>query len=369
MNYITSIFPKVSFLLGIFLTVFIFLTKNNLGKNKCVRYSLGATTFIYSLLSLDTFTTANKFKLPIIIWYTSYILFPFIGFLFYKFSTCLTLKSIKGKKYLLMLISYSIIKSAFFFYAIGKVDRVEGFTNPIYLNFFGFEFILASSINIIFLYKSYVIFKETHLVIDLDRRKNIYFKWIDLLLKANMLLIIAVLVEVVLALFDYDLIPELFKIEPVLYTLFFFVLAYSLMYYPVFALTGDYEDLPSEEKYKHSNLSDSSELFNKIDTIVKTEKLYLSPKLKLNTIAKKLNCPVPYVSQAINENQKMSFTDYINTFRIEEAKKKLLVKNPDTIFAIAIDVGFNSKAAFYYAFKKLTNMTPTEFRKKNLESV
>jgi len=59
----------------------------------------------------------------------------------------------------------------------------------------------------------------------------------------------------------------------------------------------------------------------------------------------------------------MSFPDFINSFRIEEAKKKLIEPNPATIFAISLDVGFNSKAAFYTAFKKNTQMTPTEFKK------
>ncbi|WP_408028838.1 helix-turn-helix domain-containing protein [Tenacibaculum xiamenense] len=200
----------------------------------------------------------------------------------------------------------------------------------------------------------------------MSNKSEIHFNWIQVLLKANILLILAILLEVVLAWFNYELIPKLFKIEPIFYTLFFFVLVYSLMYFPVFALTGDYSDLNTTEKYKHSSLNNSSELFQKIDELVVSEKLYLSQKLKLNTISERLNCPLPYVSQAINENKKMSFTDYINTYRIEEAKKKLLVEKPDTIFAIAIDVGFNSKAAFYYAFKKLTSSTPTQFRKEHI---
>ena len=57
------------------------------------------------------------------------------------------------------------------------------------------------------------------------------------------------------------------------------------------------------------------------------------------------------------------FHDYINSFRIEEAKKKLLEPNPDTIYTISLDVGFNSKTAFYTAFKKLTKQTPTQFKK------
>ncbi|SEC47207.1 hypothetical protein SAMN04489761_3088 [Tenacibaculum sp. MAR_2009_124] len=86
-----EVFSRISFFLGVFITLFIFLTKNNLGKNKCARYSLGAVTFIYTLLSLDTFTTANKYQLPLVVWFSSYLLFPFIGFLFLKFLECLCL--------------------------------------------------------------------------------------------------------------------------------------------------------------------------------------------------------------------------------------------------------------------------------------
>lgn len=362
-----GVFSKISFLMGLFLTIFIFVTKNNLGKNKCARYTLGGTTFIYSLLSLDTFTTANKFELPLLVWYSSFVLYSFIGFLFYKFSICLTEKLPREKKYLLLLVVYTVLKSIFFFSTVGVVDWATNFPNRIILHSFIIEFIISSVVNIYFLYRSSTLFKKVYLVVNLDKKKNVYFTWLHLLLKANVLLVVAILIEAVLALMNYELLPKLFKIEPVIYTLFFFVLAYSLMYYPVFTITGDYEVFPSKEKYKHSKLNDSSELFLKIDKLVKQEKLYLLPNLKLNTISKKLNTSVLYVSQAINENIQKSFTDYINIFRVEEAKQKLLEPTPDTIFAIAIDVGFNSKSAFYYAFKKLTNMTPTEFRRKNVK--
>ena len=106
-----------------------------------------------------------------------------------------------------------------------------------------------------------------------------------------------------------------------------------------------------------------SELFEKIEALVKEESLYLDFDLKLNTVAEKLEQSIHHISQAINQNAKMSFPDFISSFRIQEAKKKLLESKPATIFAISLDVGFNSKAAFYTAFKKHTQMTPTEFKK------
>lgn len=140
------------------------------------------------------------------------------------------------------------------------------------------------------------------------------------------------------------------------------------MYFPVFAYSGKYEDLSSlykvdKEKYQGSTLTDSQALFKEIDLLVRNEKLYLDSELKMDKVSKKLSRPIPYISQAINENTQNSFPDYINSFRIEEAKKKLLIENPDTIFSIAIDIGFNNKTTFYNAFKKYTNMTPTQYKK------
>ncbi|PQJ21842.1 AraC family transcriptional regulator [Tenacibaculum sp. SG-28] len=361
-----SVFPILSFILGIFLTFFIFFTKNNLGKKNYVRYFLGAVTFIYSLLSLDTFTTANKFKLPVYVWFFSFLLFSLVGFLFYAFTKNLAQKHSDDKKWILFFSLFSVLKIVFFIYASSYIDKTAPLSDSKYLKFFEIEFILSSMINLYFFYKSAQFFKRKNAVIDLEDKNHVYFHWINLLLKANVLLVFAILLEAIFAFFDASLFPILFKIEPIFYTIFFFVLVYSLMYFPVFALTGDHEDVDTIPKYKNSKLHNSSELFDRIDSLVTSEKLYLSYKLKLNVIAERLKCPVPYVSQAINENKKMSFSDYINSFRIEEAKKKLLQENPDTIFAIAIDVGFNSKAAFYNAFKKLTNTTPTQYRKENL---
>ena len=71
-----------------------------------------------------------------------------------------------------------------------------------------------------------------------------------------------------------------------------------------------------------------------------------------------------HLSQILNERIRQNFFDFVNSYRIEEAKRKLV--EPATkhysILGIAEEVGFNSKSAFNNAFKKHTNMTPTEFK-------
>ena len=67
----------------------------------------------------------------------------------------------------------------------------------------------------------------------------------------------------------------------------------------------------------------------------------------------------------INERLIQSFSVFINTYRVEEAKRHLLdtKKRHYSILAIAEEVGFNSKSSFNAAFRKYTNLTPSEFRK------
>ncbi|MEJ2055040.1 MAG: helix-turn-helix domain-containing protein [Calditrichaceae bacterium] len=96
------------------------------------------------------------------------------------------------------------------------------------------------------------------------------------------------------------------------------------------------------------------------------EKLYLNNNLKLNDVANKMNLPMYYISQIINEQLGKNFYDFLNDFRVNEAKKRIADKNFNhlTILAIGYDSGFNSKTAFYSAFKKVTGLTPSAFKKQ-----
>jgi len=68
----------------------------------------------------------------------------------------------------------------------------------------------------------------------------------------------------------------------------------------------------------------------------------------------------------MNAHAGSNFPDYINKYRVKEAKKLLGDNNFSayTIVAIGLECGFNSKSTFYYAFKKFTGLTPTAYRKE-----
>jgi len=120
-------------------------------------------------------------------------------------------------------------------------------------------------------------------------------------------------------------------------------------------------------RQKQNSISNGSK-FDEIKNIIEQEKLFLNPNLNLNLIAKKLELNESYFSHLFNQNSTKNFTSYINTIRIKEAKKLLTNKDFSnyTIVSIGLESGFNSKSAFYNAFKKETGITPTEYRKTNM---
>ena len=121
-----------------------------------------------------------------------------------------------------------------------------------------------------------------------------------------------------------------------------------------------------EAKYEKSSISEeeAKDYINKLHEIMRKDKLYLKPDLNLKTLAELLDISQHKLSQVINEFLKMNFAEYLNNYRVEEAKARLI--NPDfsnyTILSIAFDVGFNNKVSFNNAFKKITGTTPSEYK-------
>ncbi len=121
------------------------------------------------------------------------------------------------------------------------------------------------------------------------------------------------------------------------------------------------------EKYKGSTLDakKTEKTLKRLDHLLEIEKIYRDEEISLASLAGKLDIHPNLLSQVINEMLNKNFFDLINGCRIEDAKKRLLEEEDKTILEISYDVGFNSKAAFYRAFRKYTGTSPSEFRKNS----
>jgi AraC-like DNA-binding protein len=101
----------------------------------------------------------------------------------------------------------------------------------------------------------------------------------------------------------------------------------------------------------------------KVLTYFEKEKAYLNPELTLSELATKLNTNTSVLSAVINTGFGKNFNDFVNEYRVEEFKRKAAAPDSKhlTLLAIAFDCGFNSKATFNRAFKKVTDVSPKAF--------
>lgn len=125
----------------------------------------------------------------------------------------------------------------------------------------------------------------------------------------------------------------------------------------------------SVKKYEKSTLtSERSERYlDRLVNFMEKEQPFTDGDLTIQKLAERLSIPANHLSQTINERLGQTFSDFVNSYRVEAAKRKLLDPGSRhlSVLGIAEEVGFNSKSSFNSVFKKHTNMTPSEFRNQD----
>ncbi len=121
-------------------------------------------------------------------------------------------------------------------------------------------------------------------------------------------------------------------------------------------------------------LLNDDELINtktKLLEFLEQEKTFLNNEISLVQLANSLSIKPHILSYLINEGFNENFNQFINRYRIEEAKKMILdpKMNHLSILGIGFEVGFNSKSAFNHTFKKNTGLTPIQFKNENFSDI
>lgn len=218
-----------------------------------------------------------------------------------------------------------------------------------------------ASIRIILQYKQYQ--EDTSSQID-----RIHYQW---LLLFSTTLLVPLLVSTLVVLSQYQLVSV--RVYAFSFVFFNMMVYFAILYKPSLFQRFPNRMEPAsvreeaKKKYERSSLRNSQKekLVTQLLDYVEAEKPYLEPELTLGQLSKQVDIPVHYLSQIINEKMEKSFGDFINGYRIEKAKELLTDEafSHLTIIAIAYNAGFNSKTAFYDAFKKFTGTTPSKYRK------
>lgn len=127
-------------------------------------------------------------------------------------------------------------------------------------------------------------------------------------------------------------------------------------------------DLPEEQEVEplSTDPEESDKLImERIEKAMSEEKIYRSTDLTRDTLAETLRFNSYYVSQALNRCTGKNFNTYINEYRVKEAIRIMSEADSDnlTIDGIAFESGFNDRTSFYRSFKKITGLSPGEFRR------
>lgn len=129
--------------------------------------------------------------------------------------------------------------------------------------------------------------------------------------------------------------------------------------------------LADAQKYKSSSVTaeNQKELLKKLNRVMENDKPFLNSEFSLPDLAQHLTTSVHTLSQAINEGLGKSFFEMVAELRVAEARKLLREKPNIKVEEIAEQVGYNSKSSFNTVFKKLTGVTPSEYRSGKKQSI
>ncbi len=131
-----------------------------------------------------------------------------------------------------------------------------------------------------------------------------------------------------------------------------------------------FQPLTPSEKYAKSSLDHQEKyrILKAINHEMEVNRFYLNPEASLKTLADSVKASPHAVSQVINEEKGGSFFEMLAVYRVGEARR--LLKKPKyqqyKIEQIAEEVGYLSKSAFNTSFKKITTLTPSEFRERHV---
>ncbi|NER13103.1 helix-turn-helix domain-containing protein [Leptobacterium flavescens] len=110
--------------------------------------------------------------------------------------------------------------------------------------------------------------------------------------------------------------------------------------------------------------TDKHPLFKKLRKDMEERKIYKDGDLSMYLLAKKLETNTSTLSKLINQVTGKKFIDFVNSYRVEEAKK--ILSSPGfgryKISVVGKEVGFNTEGTFYSTFKKHTGTTPAKYR-------
>ncbi|QBY04121.1 AraC family transcriptional regulator [Thalassotalea sp. HSM 43] len=146
------------------------------------------------------------------------------------------------------------------------------------------------------------------------------------------------------------------------------ILTIALLVMSLFDIVTRTSTIFDSKQGDNDNSAFKPDYINRIESLMRSNKPYLNSDISIESLAEQLQMSSKELSMTVNRHFQLNFYEFINMYRIEEAKN-ILITHPDTaITEVIYQVGFNSKSVFNTAFKKSVGMTPSRYRKSHLNN-
>lgn len=123
---------------------------------------------------------------------------------------------------------------------------------------------------------------------------------------------------------------------------------------------------PKDSTKSKSHLTEEQALniIARLHVLMETDQLYLSKKCNEVQVSLISNFAVHHISEALNTYNHKNFSEFISEYRCKHACELLVRKDLQqlTIEAIGEQCGFNNRVSFHNAFKKIYNLSPSEYQ-------
>jgi AraC-like DNA-binding protein len=127
-----------------------------------------------------------------------------------------------------------------------------------------------------------------------------------------------------------------------------------------------FQKMPPSDGLSRVGLSEeqADKVLVHLDEQMHTMRYYRQQNLTLESFGRQIGIAPRIISAVINTKRQQNFSDFINSYRIEDVIRRL--KNKEhahlTLIGIAFESGFNSKTSFNRAFKEVTGKTPKDYK-------
>lgn len=293
----------------------------------------------------------------IILW----VLYPPLMYLYAR--SVLTTKVISLKDSIHLAPLFIVIWVYFPFYILGTTEKLEALKNGTVGAYLRYpQYIVWGVILVMVFYTLLTYFTHRNRKVGLNKKR--WFLWVlgSFACYVSAMIIYFIFSRLGLISTEHDYF--------IMYTIILFIglmVYFGIMQPEIFEGRSMNSILPFK-KYQKTGLSEahSQELKLQLISYFDTSKPYLKSDLRLSDLAEQLNLSRHHTSQIINEHFDVTFFDFINNYRIEEAKNLLLEAAHLSITDVIYSSGFNNRVSFYKTFKKHTGMTPSVFKSKNI---